>query len=590
MEGLSITLLTVLVLTVATWFLAKDFVACTVTSAGYAPANGWYSAIGGIYVKRGHPVVFFPDVFSIFALRKESAGMTLSLSQGAWVLASLSPSKALYTSKPSDPDQHLYAPPPDEWKAVDAPAADPPPAVTQCRGSLADSPPLPSGHETNIEQLLLRPVTSLLLVAICYYYYVLWAGRTDPAQVAFSYDAIVNKGEWWRMVTSSFAHFDLWHLVFNAMGLYQFGDLEFSYGSVVFAYLNADLVFLTMAICLVVHHVAVFRFGREEFLYQQAVGFSCVLFAWMVAASVRMDKFCPVFFLPSLCFSTYNIPNPFGWALPVNAGPLLLLVATKLVIPRSSFIGHLSGIVIGYPVAWNALDWLSPPLFLSIVAAGFIYFHALLPWRLPGYDKAVDLAAYATPLQLTKHAWLKTTCWPLVALSLLAAGTFGYLAAVFRLTVAYLAWCAVPARRLEWVAETRPAYDGAVILLSLAATVTGCAALYDVSNLSSAVAAFDLLTGCGLSPTFVACGLALLACLAIAEAAACLAIVAAMHDVPPCAAALATHFRADEAAMARDVQMLGLAGLVRRLTGAPPQHGAWPAEVRVGRAHVSTAV
>jgi len=406
MQGLAIAILTVLCLSVTTWFLAKDFVACTVTSAGYTPVNGWYAAVGGAYVKRGRAVTFFPDVFAVFALRKESAGMTLSQVKGAWVLGSLQLKKALYASTPSDPDQHLYAPPPDEWKVVDPPAVDPPPAVVQCHGSLADSPPLPSGRETNIEQLFMRPVTSLLLVAICYYYYVLWAGRTDPAAVAFSYDSIVNKGEWWRMVTASFAHFDLWHLIFNAMGLYQFGDLEFSYGSVVFGYLNADLVFLTMAICLVVHHVAVYRFGREEFLYQQAVGFSCVLFAWMVAASVRMDKFCPVFFLPSLCFTTYGIPNPFGWSLPVNAGPLLLLVATKLIIPRSSFIGHMSGIVIGYPVAWNALDWLSPPLFLAVIAWGFVYTQALLPWRFPGYTQAADLTEYASPLQLTKYAFV----------------------------------------------------------------------------------------------------------------------------------------------------------------------------------------
>ena len=41
-------------------------------------------------------------------------------------------------------------------------------------------------------------------------------------------------------------HFEPWHVAFNLLALYQLGDLEYTYGSVEFAYLNMDLIVLTM--------------------------------------------------------------------------------------------------------------------------------------------------------------------------------------------------------------------------------------------------------------------------------------------------------------------------------------------------------
>jgi hypothetical protein len=81
------------------------------------------------------------------------------------------------------------------------------------------------------------------------------------------------------------------------------------------------------------------------------------------------------------------IPIPFTPSgLPVNLGPFLLLVVTKLILPKSSFVGHLSGIVIGYPLAWNVLDFLTPPVFLSIICLLYLYSRQLFFFKLPGYE------------------------------------------------------------------------------------------------------------------------------------------------------------------------------------------------------------
>ena len=126
------------------------------------------------------------------------------------------------------------------------------------------------------------------------------------------------------------------------------------------------------------------RYGRHDLAFQQAIGYSCVLFAWIVVVSIKMEKFCPIIFVPDMCFSNIWIPLDvlsFGLLkpLPINFGPIILLFVTKLIIPRSSFIGHLSGIIIGYPLAWNALNWLTPPVLLSIGSLLLIYTYSILP-------------------------------------------------------------------------------------------------------------------------------------------------------------------------------------------------------------------
>jgi hypothetical protein len=115
------------------------------------------------------------------------------------------------------------------------------------------------------------------------------------------------------------------------------------------------------------------------------LSYSCVLFAWMVAAAVRLAEFCPLFFLPSLCFPTWFLPLP-SWLppLPVNLGPFLLLLVTKLVLPQSSLTGHLAGILAGFPLAWGLLGWLTPPLLGAGLAGCYVHLEGLWVWTLPG--------------------------------------------------------------------------------------------------------------------------------------------------------------------------------------------------------------
>lgn len=179
-------------------------------------------------------------------------------------------------------------------------------------GSLQDSPSILQGSNnipSNLDDILSKPSTYLLLTIICGVAVFLFASRTDPSAVSFSYAFIAPKGApYWRMVTASFSHFDLLHLGFNTMSLYQLGVLvratitaffipsfhylvsqENVYGSLPYLYLSVAMVFITMMICTCIYHIQLTRYGMAEAAYQEGVGYS-----WLDHFTVHT---CPLLYL-----------------------------------------------------------------------------------------------------------------------------------------------------------------------------------------------------------------------------------------------------------------------------------------------------
>lgn len=366
--------------------------------------------------------------------------------------------------------------------------------------------------ESNIGQLMQRPVTTALLIVIFGVAYYLWAYKVDPSSVAYSYDAVVNKGEYWRTITASFAHFELLHLAFNTMSLYQLGlMLEPVYGSATFLYLNLSLVLLTMLICTAIYHVMIHRYGRADVVHQQAVGFSCVLFAWMVALSVRQSQYCPIFLFPSFCVDTWQIPLPSALAgalgipsIPVNIGPLTLLVFTKVLIPRSSFVGHLSGIVIGYPLAWSLLHWLTLPTMLGCLAAAWVCTERVLVWTFPGYAADnIDLEALLPGTALRHYKIVRILSFFLVLSVPVAVYVMGAGQLVPRAVLAFLGWSAAHACRVEAVLSAGAAKESSGRLMLVAVWFAVGMLLYDACTLAATLSAWQLLVGNGLSVSYL---------------------------------------------------------------------------------------
>ena len=149
-------------------------------------------------------------------------------------------------------------------------------------------------------------------------------------------------------------HISIWHLLPSYYQKDTSGrELEGGFGSIVFLVYNiAMIVFTTMVMMAMVY-------GRIKWLqykidnganaqttlsYQEqqqrlqntsSVGFSAVLFAWMVVSTLdRTQATCPVPFFNDVCFSTYTV-GP----LKFNIAPIVSLFVAQFIMPRVSFMG-----------------------------------------------------------------------------------------------------------------------------------------------------------------------------------------------------------------------------------------------------------
>lgn len=356
---------------------------CIVAGAG-SDVNGYYSGLESLFIRRESVTSgALPDFFMLQQWKpnlKRYDGPVLGRDKGFWSIHMMR--TAMYQIADlsnNDMPTSLYGKP---WSTLSS-AVDPPPHIVQCSGFIDYNPALPVNPKTNYEIMTAQPVTMVVLFIILGYGYYLWNFRIDVDTVSCSYQKVITEKQYYRIFTSSFAHVDLMHIGFNLMTLYQFGSLEaFVVGSFDYAVNSLNLIIWTILLLLTIQF-AYAKFTNDlTILTHSGIGYSCVLFAWMVVVSVKMEKFCPVFFLPDFCFTTMHIAN--RQYFPVNFGPVVLLIATKFVLPRSSFIGHLSGILLGFPLAWNCFDGFSSQMLLASIVVAIIWVERLYAYPISG--------------------------------------------------------------------------------------------------------------------------------------------------------------------------------------------------------------
>ena len=113
---------------------------------------------------------------------------------------------------------------------------------------------------------------------------------------------------------------------------------------------------------------------QENYVNTIGVGYSCVLFALMVVSTTKTTEYCPLPGLKQLCFPTWKVPLPFAGdtKLPFSLAPFAMLLAMHYLVPKASFVGHFSGIVMGYPLAWNLLDWCGLEILVRVLIVAFM--------------------------------------------------------------------------------------------------------------------------------------------------------------------------------------------------------------------------
>ena len=203
---------------------------------------------------------------------------------------------------------------------------------------------------TFVDYLKAAPVTLFLGMGMGIIWFCCWNNDIGVADVGISYKSVFEKKEFFRFFSSSFSHISLLHFGLNCSSLFNLIGVEMYYGS--FSYLLyvlfVGLFFISsLTLWLSVFTLLVTLFLQKKFYHEShldtwGIGFSCVLFAFMTIHIFKVHGSLSFF---GISFPTFTVPL---LSIPMNFYPFFQLLLMKIVIPNSSFLGHLSGILLGY--------------------------------------------------------------------------------------------------------------------------------------------------------------------------------------------------------------------------------------------------
>lgn len=204
-----------------------------------------------------------------------------------------------------------------------------------------------------------RPATTAVIaLCVCAWLYILHR-RLGYDDVGMSYDKVVRGLQVWRLITCQLSHIDPLHLMFNASALWSLGSIETSpkMGTMYYLRVTGILLALSQLVCLGFYHVLIHVAKREEYARVTSVGYSCVAFGLMAILSVNQKGVASLSVLGLM-------------RVPSSLAPFGSLIVTSLLIPKASFLGHLSGVLVGYVVGFGIFDRLTPFWAFSLVLWG----------------------------------------------------------------------------------------------------------------------------------------------------------------------------------------------------------------------------
>ena len=191
------------------------------------------------------------------------------------------------------------------------------------------------------------PVTTLFIIFLCSVLHLLQVTVGPPlSAVSLSPRLVLGTGDLYRVVSSAFYHANVMHIGMNMLSMAAVGTLvEKRVGSLSLAVTILASLLLTSLLYLTVAYLAYSWCDYTPWMYQHCVGFSGILFHLSVLE-------CAMGLQPRSVFGVVHVPPALY--------PWVLLVVLQFFLPNLSFLGHLSGILVGTLQVHGFLDGLLP--------------------------------------------------------------------------------------------------------------------------------------------------------------------------------------------------------------------------------------
>ncbi|KAJ5066216.1 rhomboid-like protein [Anaeramoeba ignava] len=194
-----------------------------------------------------------------------------------------------------------------------------------------------------IDEIKVFPFTSIIIVICCVVWFYLKEYNISFETVGLGYETIIYSGEFWRILTSHFSHSNIFHLIFNMTSFWELRFLEndkFNYFKNIFI-----LIIGSSFLTLIIYHFLITKKGIDRYRNLYGIGYSCVVFGLQTQ-----------FFLnsPGDTFHFFNLLE-----IPSFFAPFFSLLFTQLIFPQASFIGHLSGILVGFLINFHCFFWMN---------------------------------------------------------------------------------------------------------------------------------------------------------------------------------------------------------------------------------------
>jgi len=154
---------------------------------------------------------------------------------------------------------------------------------------------------------------------------------------------VLHLHEYYRILSSCIFHGSLMHIGMNMMSSYHLSlQLEKKFGTIPHLVTTLGAILTSSIVYLGVSWLASTVFGYDDLMYQHSVGFSGVLFHFLVLECNLVSH------TSRSLFGVIQIPSYLY--------PWVLLVALQFFLPNLSLLGHLSGIITGTLQCYGLLD------------------------------------------------------------------------------------------------------------------------------------------------------------------------------------------------------------------------------------------